>query len=76
MPAPSPVFGSAPALAVGATGRDVHLGAFGTGSNAYGLIVEGKVTGSGLFDTRSATALQIGTGDGTVHVDESDLVED
>lgn len=63
------VYGSAPALAVGATGRDVHLGAFGTGSNAYGLIVEGTVSGAGVFDGRSATGAQIGTGDGTVHID-------
>jgi len=63
------VFGSAPALAIGAAGRDVHLGAFGADANAYGLIVEGKVTGAGVFDNRSAAAIQIGTGDGTVHVD-------
>ena len=62
-------FGSAPAVAIGAAARDVHLGAFGTGDNAYGLIVRGTATGDGVFDNNGGEALRIGTGDGTVHID-------
>ena len=62
-------FGPGPAMVIGATGRDVHLGEFGSGQNTYGLIIEGTVTGSGVFDGFGGQALQIGTGDGTVHID-------
>ena len=54
---------------MGASGRDVHLGAFGTTFNAYGLIIEGAVSGNGAFDGASGTALQIGVAGGTVHID-------
>ncbi len=62
-------YGSAPALSIGAAGRDVHLGVFGAGDNAYGLISRGIVTGNGQFDNNAGAGLQIGTGDGTVHID-------
>ncbi len=55
-------FGAAPGLLIGATGRSVTLGAFGTGDNAYGLIIRGSVTGNGIYDGVTATALQIGSG--------------
>ena len=68
-------FGSAPALAVGSSANDVHLGAYGTGANAYGLIIEGGVTGNGVYDGHSGTAVQIGGSaghlvaiDGGIHV--------
>jgi hypothetical protein len=63
------MFGQAPALIVGKTGDDVSLGAFGTDENAYGLIVRGRVEGTGVFEGKQANAIQLGTGDGTVHVD-------
>ncbi|HTI67985.1 MAG TPA: autotransporter domain-containing protein [Caulobacteraceae bacterium] len=53
-------FGSAPALLVGGAGRSVSIGAFGTGANAYGLIVAGGVSSQGLYDGVSATGAQIG----------------
>ena len=62
-------FGAAPALKIGAAGRDVHLGAFGSGANAYGLIVRGGVTGNGVFDNNSGTGIEIGQAGGTVHLD-------
>ena len=62
-------FGQAPALLVGADGRDVHLGAVGSGANAFGLIIRGNVLGNGVFDNNSGTGIQIGTGAGTVHID-------
>ena len=58
------VYGTAPAIAIGSSSRDVHLYPYGAGSNAYGLIIEGPVTGSGVFDGNSGTAIQIGGSNG------------
>jgi hypothetical protein len=54
------VFGQAPGILVGAAGRGVSLGAFGTGANAYGMILRGSVTTTGLYDGVTSTAVQIG----------------
>lgn len=54
------VFGAAPGILVGASGRNVSLGAFGTGSNAYGMILRGGVTTTGLYDGVTSTGVQIG----------------
>jgi hypothetical protein len=62
-------FGPTPAVVIGAGGRDVHLSAFGTGDNAYGMIIRGSISGSGVFDTFQGNALQIGEVGGTVHID-------
>jgi hypothetical protein len=43
-------FGRAPALQVGAVGQAVSLGLVGTGDTAYGLIIQGNVTGDGIYD--------------------------
>ena len=74
-------FGTAPALSIGSSVNDVHLGAYGTGTNGYGLILEGNVTGSGVFDTFSGTGVQIGapgghlvTIDGGIHIAKSGTV--
>ena len=67
-------FGAAPALQIGAAGRDVRLGAFGSGANAYGLIVRGTVAGAGVFDNISGTGIDIGEAGGTVHLDGGMLV--
>jgi hypothetical protein len=77
-------FGSAPALQIGAPSSSVTLGEVGSGTNAYGLVVQGGIFASGLFDQvtspnlpapASATAVQLGvagggalTIDGGVHV--------
>jgi autotransporter-like protein len=63
------VFGQAPAVVIGKTAENVHLGKFGADENAYGLIVRGRVEGSGVFDGKQANGIQIGTGDGTVDVE-------
>jgi hypothetical protein len=62
-------FGSAPALMIGESGRDVRLGAFGAGANNYGLIVRGVINGSGVFDNFGGAGVQIGVAGGTVHID-------
>ena len=53
-------FGSSPALLIGGANRNVTLGAFGAGNNAFGLIMRGSVSSSGLYDGVSATGIQIG----------------
>ena len=65
-------YGTAPALLIGSSGRDVHLGDYGAGSNAFGLIIEGSVAGNGVYGVNggfSGTAIQIGVAGGTVHID-------
>jgi hypothetical protein len=57
-------YGSAPAIQLGAVGRDITLGEVGTGDSAYGVVIGGTVSGQGLRDGISATGLQIGVADG------------
>jgi hypothetical protein len=56
-------YGASPALTIGGA-RDVSIGAYGTGVNAYGLLIRGLVTGLGVYDNVPATALEIGGGGG------------
>lgn len=58
------VVGGAPAIQIGAAGRDVTLGAVGTGADAYGMVNRGLISANGLFDNVNATALRIGVDDG------------
>lgn len=55
---------AAPALVVGAVGRDVHIGDVGTGVDAFGIEIKGSVLGSGIYDGVSATAIQLGVAGG------------
>ncbi len=52
--------GSAPALLIGSMTDTVTLGAVGTDDLAYGLVIKGNVTASGIYDERTATAVQLG----------------
>ena len=54
------VYGSSPAILVGGTGRTVTIGPFGTGTNAYGMVIRGSVTADGIFDGVPSTGIQIG----------------
>lgn len=63
-------YGGAPAIQLGAVGRDITLGDVGTGDSAYGLVIGGAVSGQALRDGVSATGLQIGVdGGGAVTID-------
>ncbi|MDB5462950.1 MAG: autotransporter [Phenylobacterium sp.] len=55
---------AAPALVVGAVGRDVHIGDVGTGVDAFGIEIKGSVLGSGIYDGVSASAIQLGVAGG------------
>lgn len=54
------VFGGAPALKIGDTGKTIDVGVFGTDENAYGLLLRGPVSAYGVYDDVAATAIQIG----------------
>ena len=60
------IFGTAPALVIGAPGASIAVGNFGTGADAYGLLNRGAIAASGLEDGVASTALQIGAVGGTV----------
>ena len=52
------MFGQAPGILVGSASRSVSLGAFGSGDNAYGMIVRGGITTTGLYDGVTSTGIQ------------------
>ena len=63
-------YGSAPALVLGAVGRDVAIGAVGQGDDAFGLINEGSISAVGVYDGLEAVAVSIGVaGGGAVRID-------
>lgn len=56
-------FGNQPGLVIGAAGKSLSIGALQlavTPANPYGLLINGTVSGNGVYDGVSATALQIG----------------
>ena len=60
--------GAAPALDIGSE-RNTTIGAVGTGGDAVGLVNRGSITGAGVNDEVSATAVRIGqVGGGTTTV--------
>ena len=78
-------FGAAPAMVIGSTTGAIELGRVGAtdtvlgegGAGAYGLVVQGSISGNGVFDTLnypnlpgpvSGNALQIGTSAGKATV--------
>ena len=61
-------FGSAPAIIAGAVDHAIHFGAVSSGL-PYGLTILGSVQGSGIFDTVSATGIQLGGLGGAVNID-------
>lgn len=57
-------FGAAPALQIGATDRDIALGA--VGGTPYGLVIDGTVSGTGVYAGVSGNAVAIGGAGGAV----------
>ncbi|HEY6815173.1 MAG TPA: autotransporter domain-containing protein, partial [Croceibacterium sp.] len=60
-------YGAAPAVAIGATGRDIVIGPAGSAS-AHGLVVEGSISGQGVYAGINATGLAIGGRGGAVTI--------
>ena len=61
-------FGSAPAMRIGAAGRDVTIGAVAGTGTGFGVIIDGTVSGNGLYAGKTATGLQIGGLGGNVTI--------
>jgi hypothetical protein len=68
-------FGVAPAMVIGGTSPitigeygSANANGFGPGDNNFGLIVEGDILASGVYDNFSALGLDIGNGNGGVTI--------
>jgi hypothetical protein len=61
-------FGAAPALAIGATDRAITLGPVAGTADGFGLIVEGTISGQGVYADVAATGLAIGGRGGAVSI--------
>lgn len=53
-------YGAAPAMLIGAAGRDVAVGALPATGTGYGLVVDGVIQGSGVYSGVAANGLQLG----------------
>ena len=60
-------FGSAPALQIGGP-TAITIGNFGTGENAYGLVIRGTLASDGVYDGITANAIDIGAGGAGVNL--------
>ncbi|WP_445193676.1 autotransporter outer membrane beta-barrel domain-containing protein [Sphingomonas sp. Tas61C01] len=61
-------YGAAPGFQIGAAGRAVTIGAVAGTTPAAGLVIDGKVTGSGVYSGVAATGLAIGGLGGAVTI--------
>lgn len=61
-------FGAAPAIQIGAAGRGITIGAVAGTTPAAGLVVNGKVTGNGIYSGIAATGIAIGGLGGNVGI--------
>ena len=61
-------YGAAPAMRIGAAGRDIVIGAVPATGNGYGLIIDGTVTGSGLYTGVEGNGLLVGGQGGAVTI--------
>src|SRR5579859_1890061 len=60
-------YGSAPALLIG-SGQAITLGAVASDANKSGLVINGRVVGTGVYDGVAANALVIGGQGGSVNI--------
>ncbi|RIV81374.1 autotransporter domain-containing protein [Aurantiacibacter xanthus] len=61
-------YGAAPAMVIGAQGRDVAIGPVGSTASKFGLQIDGAVRGAGVYAGVDANGLQIGGRGGAVSV--------
>ena len=57
-------FGAAPAVTVGSATQSITLGVAGTGTNAFGFINRGSITGQGVYDGIAGNGIQFGVAGG------------
>ena len=62
-------YGSAPAMQVGSASRAITLGAVASDKDHHGLVINGTVSGLGVYDGKSAAGLVIGGAGGAVTID-------
>ncbi len=60
--------GAAPAVVIGATDRDVTIGALAGTGTGFGLQIDGQITGNGLYSGVEGNGLQIGGRGGAVTI--------
>jgi len=53
-------FGSAPAIRIGSATQDITIGSVAGTGTGLGVIIDGSVTGNGVYAGRDATAIQLG----------------
>ncbi|MCW2349440.1 autotransporter domain-containing protein [Sphingobium sp. B12D2B] len=61
-------YGAAPAMRIGAAGRDIAIGAVPATGSGYGLIIDGTVSGSGLYTGVQGNGLLVGGQGGAVTI--------
>ncbi|WP_019831692.1 autotransporter outer membrane beta-barrel domain-containing protein [Sphingomonas sp. PR090111-T3T-6A] len=61
-------YGSAPALLIGASDHGITLGAVASDADKHGLVINGNVSGLGIYDSVAANGLVIGGQGGTVNI--------
>ncbi|QJU58555.1 autotransporter domain-containing protein [Sphingomonas sp. AP4-R1] len=61
-------YGAAPAVQIGAASRDIAIGAVAGTGTGFGLIVDGAISGQGLYSGVDATALSVGGLGGAVTI--------
>ncbi|MBT2187817.1 autotransporter outer membrane beta-barrel domain-containing protein [Sphingobium nicotianae] len=61
-------YGAAPAMVIGSASQNITIGAVPATGTGYGLIVDGGISGIGLYTGVAATGLQVGGLGGTVNI--------
>lgn len=68
-------YGAAPAVLIGATDRDITIGATEATATGFGIVFDGSILGDGVYSGVSATGMAIGGRGGSVTVAKGMLVE-
>lgn len=61
-------FGAAPAVRIGSTNENITVGAVSGNANGHGLVINGSITGAGVYKGVDGTGLQIGGRGGNVTI--------
>jgi hypothetical protein len=61
-------YGAAPAMVVGASGRDIAIGPVAGTASQFGLLIDGSIEGRGLYSGVDATGLAVGGHGGAVTI--------
>lgn len=67
-------FGSAPAVSIGSANRDIEIAPGDVTGNGFGVVVDGEISGQGVYEGVDAIGMQIGGLGGVVTIDGGLLV--